>query len=178
MSPQLYCLARRHATLRCTAHQEKLHDVHDRNKVGQQPPAMHCRMIDYMLANAMQQSLLHALSQLLSLLTGIPLSGISSRTSSLQPMPSALSPSSSFIPGQPKPVLSWQTGTLPLCCMSWPDHFFSPAPSLPSAMPLALVPTSGLCHSKPSLSCSHQLLHPSFPAANRSALFINLSQLS
>ena len=73
---------------------------------------VHCRMTDYMLANALQQSLLHALTQLLQLLTGT--SWLEQSPAQSQPglhrLPSALSSVPSLQSGQPEPVLSWQTG--------------------------------------------------------------------
>ena len=71
-------------------------------------------MTDYMLANALQQSLLHALTQLLELLTGC------SWMDQAQPQANSLLPTSSMLSatlslqsgqsGQPAPILSWQTG--------------------------------------------------------------------
>lgn len=64
-----------------------------------------------MLANALQQSLLHALAQLLGLLSGT--SGLDQgplHAESLQRLPSTLSSIQSLQSGQPQPILSWQTG--------------------------------------------------------------------
>ena len=69
------------------------------------------RMMDYMLANALQQSLLHALAQLLDLLSGT--SGLDQsqlHAKSLERLPSTISSMTSLQSGQPQPVLSWQTG--------------------------------------------------------------------
>ena len=64
-----------------------------------------------MLANALQQSLLHALAQLLGLLTGTSwLDKSQSQPQSLQRLPSTISSAGSLQAGQPQPVLSWQTG--------------------------------------------------------------------
>ncbi len=68
-------------------------------------------MTDYMLASALQQSLLHALTQLLELLTGCPwLEAAHPQTLLLQPASSFISTTLSLPSGQPAPVLSWQTG--------------------------------------------------------------------
>lgn len=68
-------------------------------------------MTDYMLANALQQSLLHALTQLLELLTGCSwMDQAQPQASSLLPASSMLSATLSLQSGQPAPVLSWQTG--------------------------------------------------------------------
>lgn len=67
--------------------------------------------MDYMLANALQQSLLHALAQLLGLLSGT--SGLDQtqlHPGALERLPSTLSSVQSLQSGQPQPVLSWQTG--------------------------------------------------------------------
>ena len=72
---------------------------------------MPCRMTDYMLANALQQSLLYALTQLLELLTGCSwLDRAPPQANSLLPALSNLSTTLSLQSGQPTPVLSWQTG--------------------------------------------------------------------
>ena len=69
------------------------------------------RMMDYMLANALQQCLLHALAQLLGLLSGtFGLEQSQLHAESLQRLPSTISSVASLQSGQPQPVLSWQTG--------------------------------------------------------------------
>lgn len=82
------------------------------NKLPNSTCAPHCvrRMMDYMLANALQQSLLHALAQLLGLLSGT--SGLDQsqlHAGALERLPSTLSSVQSLQSGQPQPVLSWQT---------------------------------------------------------------------
>ena len=69
-------------------------------------------MTDYMLANALQQSLLHALAQLLQLLTGTSWldQAPGEAQSGLQRLPSTITSVPSLQSGQPQPVLSWQTG--------------------------------------------------------------------
>ena len=68
-------------------------------------------MTDYMLANALQQSLLHALTQLLELLTGCSWQDQAEpQGNSLLPTLSTLSTTLSLQSGQPAPVVSWQTG--------------------------------------------------------------------
>ena len=67
-------------------------------------------MMDYMLASALQQSLLHALAQLLGLLSGTSGLDQSQLAKSLQSLPSTISSVTSLQSGQPQPVLSWQTG--------------------------------------------------------------------
>ena len=70
-----------------------------------------CRMMDYLLANALQQSLLHALAQLLGLLSGTSeLNQSQLHAESLQRLSSTISSVTSLQSGQPQPVLSWQTG--------------------------------------------------------------------
>ncbi|KAL3130872.1 hypothetical protein ABBQ38_000201 [Trebouxia sp. C0009 RCD-2024] len=69
------------------------------------------RMMDYMLATALQQSLLHTLSQLLALLTGTAwLDQAQPHPHPLQRTPSSLSSDLSLPSGQPKPLVSWRTG--------------------------------------------------------------------
>lgn len=68
-------------------------------------------MMDYMLANALQQSLLHALTQLLALVTGTAwLDQPQPQVTPLQRTPSSLSSTPSLPSGKPQPVLSWRTG--------------------------------------------------------------------
>lgn len=91
---------------------------------------MPCRMTDYMLANALQQSLLHALTQLLELLTGCSwLDQAEPQAHSLLTTPSVLSTTLSLQSGQPAPVTSWQTG----------QHGAQPLPlmSVTSGLPIA-----------------------------------------
>lgn len=64
-----------------------------------------------MLATALQQSLLHTLSQLLALLTGTAwLDQAQPHPHPLQRTPSSLSSDLSLPSGQPKPLVSWRTG--------------------------------------------------------------------
>ena len=64
-----------------------------------------------MLADALQQSLLHALTQSLELLTGFSwLDYTHTPAQRLAPMTSTLSSIPSLQTGQPAPVMSWQTG--------------------------------------------------------------------
>ena len=115
---------------------------------------MPCRMADYMLANALQQSLLHALAQLLELLTGCSwLDQV--QPQSLQSMPSAIPTSLSLQSGQPLPVLSWQTG----------PSGAQPLPSISSAtgMPLAQLQQSFRSTRTASIpsTCLHPWIHMS-----------------
>lgn len=77
-------------------------------------------MVDYMLATAMQQSLLHALSQLLFLLTGSTAAGIISRAQSLQHSPSGLAQTTSVSTGPALPhFLSRFTWPQIYCCFAF-----------------------------------------------------------
>ena len=91
-----------------------------------------CRMTDYMLANALQQALLHALADLLELLTGCPwLDQADLQSQSQPPTPVLLSAPSSLQAGQPLPVVSWQTGP----SGAQPLSLMSPTTGLPVAQP-------------------------------------------